>query len=216
MGKAPADQFYWNDWLSDVELQSACTISRGVWINALCRMWSAKVRGELTGTVKVISKLCNCSEEEFNTFYKEAKTLGFCYANENLTDDITIRNRRMYSKGKEQESNRLRQQRWYEKQKQNVDPNATITPPSSSSSSSSIIKQPINRAIALPDWLDKELWKDFKDHRQKLRAPMTDRAQEMVIKKLGWLKDHGHNPKHLLMTAMERGWKSVFPPKEGE
>ena len=61
MGKAPADQFYWNDWLSDVELQQASACSKGVWINALCRMWYSKPRGEPMSTKEGLVKLCICS-----------------------------------------------------------------------------------------------------------------------------------------------------------
>jgi hypothetical protein len=70
------------------------------------------------------------------------------------------------------------------------------------------------RAVALPDWLEPELWKDFQEHRKKLRKPMTLRAEEMIIKKLAWLKEKDYNPRHLLLTAIERGWLSVFEPKE--
>ena len=56
MGKAPADQFYWNDWLGDVELQAASACTKGVWINALARMWNSKIRGELQGTKNLFQK----------------------------------------------------------------------------------------------------------------------------------------------------------------
>jgi phage replication O-like protein O len=67
----------------------------------------------------------------------------------------------------------------------------------------------------LPEWLEKELWDDFIEHRKKLRKPMTKRAEDTIIKKLTWLKGLGHNPRHCLLTAIERGWLSVFEPKEG-
>ena len=137
MGKAPADQFYWNDWLSDVELQSASTISRGVWINALCRMWSAKVRGELIGSKENLARLCNCIESEFCIFLDDAQTLGFCYVLQNPNGIFTVRNRRMYNNEKEKQNNRLRQQEWYKRHKVNRQPNKNLTAPSSSSSSSS-------------------------------------------------------------------------------
>lgn len=66
----------------------------------------------------------------------------------------------------------------------------------------------------IPEWLEKDLWEDFKEHRRKLRKPMTSRAEDTIIKKLTWLKEQGCNPKHLLLTAIERGWLTVFEPKE--
>jgi len=70
-----------------------------------------------------------------------------------------------------------------------------------------------NKVVLLPDWLDEELWKDFKDHRKKLGKPMTERAEELVIKKAEFLKDKGHNPRHLMLTAIESGWQTVYEPR---
>lgn len=129
-GKAPADQFYWGDWLRDAELQMACSATRGIWANALGHMWFAKTRGELVGTEAKLAPFLNATSEEFAVFLEEAEALGFCYVSRNSNGNLTIRNRRMYRKGKEQESNRLRQQRYYEKHK----PNKDLTTPSPSPS----------------------------------------------------------------------------------
>lgn len=151
MGKAPASQFYWADWMNDVELQKASASSRGIWINALCRMWFSRVKGELSGDQNQLIQLLNCTAQEFNLFMSEIETLNFGYSvrktlgSQNPNDDInaiiTLRNRRMYREGMSQEQNRLRQKRFYEKHQPNAEPNASsnadITPLSSSSSSSS-------------------------------------------------------------------------------
>ena len=89
----------------------------------------------------------------------------------------------------------------------------SIHAPARGATSSSCTKVHIEEK-ALPDWLPKDLWNDFIEHRKKLRKPMTDKAEELLLKKVAWLKDKGHNPKHVLMTAIERGWLSVFEPKE--
>lgn len=137
MGKAPADQFYWNDWLSDVQLQQASACAKGVWINALCRMWYNNPRGELHGSKESLIKLCICNQDEFETFLKDAKALGFCEVSQDSNSILTIQNRRMYREEKKKESARLRQQRYYDKHKPNSESNGVITPPSSSSPSSS-------------------------------------------------------------------------------
>ncbi|HJX33914.1 MAG TPA: hypothetical protein VJ373_01945 [Desulfatiglandales bacterium] len=67
--------------------------------------------------------------------------------------------------------------------------------------------------LVLPDWLDKELWNDFKEHRKKLRRPMSQKAEQILIKKMEHLMSQGEDPKYLLITAIERGWLSVFPSK---
>jgi len=63
------------------------------------------------------------------------------------------------------------------------------------------------------DWLDPILFKDFIDHRSKLRKPMTDKAKSLFISKLTGFYEKGYNPKELIETAIERGWQTVFEPK---
>lgn len=77
MAKAPADQFYWGDWLNDVELQAASSTTRGVWINLLCRMWYAKTRGEISGPIEVLSSITNSAKPFFIIIYKDLKLSRF-------------------------------------------------------------------------------------------------------------------------------------------
>ena len=67
----------------------------------------------------------------------------------------------------------------------------------------------------VPDFIDKELWKAFREHRQKLRKPMTDHAEKIIFGKLQKAKDKGHDPHEMVETAIERGWQSVFEPHPG-
>lgn len=140
MGKNPADQFYWGDWLNDVELQAASASSRGIWINALCRMWYAKSRGEISGNLPSLVKICNCTTPEFEIFWQEAKTLGFCEVSQNSNGILTLQNRRMFKAEKKRKANRLRQQKHYEKKTSKVHSIKTSRPLSSSSPSSSTSK----------------------------------------------------------------------------
>lgn len=132
MGKAPAFQFYPMDWLGDVELQTASSATRGIWINALCRMWFSRVKGELSGSQEALSKILNCSQRELETLLEENLALRFCYASRNDNGHITLRNRRMYRIEKDRNLNKLRQQKFRDKRQSNGE----ITPPSSTSSSS--------------------------------------------------------------------------------
>ena len=77
MGKAPADQFYWGDWLNDVELQAATSTTRGVWINALSRMWYSKTRGEISGHIDMLSSITNGTKPFLTIIYKDLKTSRF-------------------------------------------------------------------------------------------------------------------------------------------
>jgi len=151
MGKAPASQFFWGDWLRDTELQSSCSITRGIWINALSRMWFSKPRGELTMSFEKFPYFLNCTRKEFIIFLQEAIKLKFCdilnnesvtfplrvtQSLEKITGDITLRNRRMFREEKAREFARLRQERFREKRKSNGEINGEITPPPSSPSPS--------------------------------------------------------------------------------
>lgn len=64
--------------------------------------------------------------------------------------------------------------------------------------------------IDLPDSITPALWEDFKDHRKKIRKPMTKRAEDIMIKKLmRFEKDHGHSPEDLIELMIEKGWQSI-------
>lgn len=68
--------------------------------------------------------------------------------------------------------------------------------------------------VELPEWLDKETWTAFKEHRQRLRKPMTAKAAELIITKLDTLRGQGDDPKAVLEQSIERGWQGVFSTKE--
>ena len=68
-----------------------------------------------------------------------------------------------------------------------------------------------NDISALPDWLDPELWKDFREHRRKLRKPMSRRAEELNLKELTRLKESGQDPKSVVEVSIAKGWQSFYP-----
>ena len=68
--------------------------------------------------------------------------------------------------------------------------------------------------VQAPDWLDSILFNDFLEHRKKLRKPMTERAKEIFVRKVDNLRSKGFDPTELIETAIERGWQTVFEPKD--
>lgn len=52
---------------------------------------------------------------------------------------------------------------------------------------------------------------DFIKHRRKIKAPMTDRAIELFIKKLNGMTDDPEKQVEIINTAIERGWKGIYP-----
>ena len=72
------------------------------------------------------------------------------------------------------------------------------------------------KELELPDFINPETWKAFKDHRRKMRLIMTPHAEKLIINKLiGFHKD-GHDPNAALDEAIEKSWRSVFAPKKEE
>ena len=59
-------------------------------------------------------------------------------------------------------------------------------------------------------------WKDFVDMRNKIKAPLTDKAIELAISKLSKLKDEGNNPTEILNESILNSWKGLFPLKKGK
>lgn len=63
-------------------------------------------------------------------------------------------------------------------------------------------------AVTLPDFVSPDVWRDFVDHRRKLRKILTQRAVELV------LADLAKTPldaDEMLRTSIKRGWTGVFP-----
>lgn len=73
-------------------------------------------------------------------------------------------------------------------------------------------KKEIQREV-LPDWLPAEKWADFVEHRKAIRKPMTDRAQERMLRHLADLRSQGHDAVALMDTAIRSGWQDVYAPK---
>ena len=69
--------------------------------------------------------------------------------------------------------------------------------------------------VALPDWIPQEAWESFVEMRSKIRAPLTGRAKTLAVAELGKLRDQGHDPRAVLEQSVLKGWRGVFPPKEG-
>lgn len=70
--------------------------------------------------------------------------------------------------------------------------------------------------LEIPEWIPKEAWYGFVEMRNKIKAPLTDRAIKLQITKLAELKEQGSDPEYVLNQSVVNGWKGLFPLKEGE
>lgn len=68
--------------------------------------------------------------------------------------------------------------------------------------------------ISIPDWLPEDLLQNFKEHRVKMKKPMTDEAVRLFITKLSSFKEAGHDPVECINRSILNGWAGVFEPKD--
>lgn len=66
---------------------------------------------------------------------------------------------------------------------------------------------------ALPDWLDKEAWRDWCAFRKRGKAPFTAHAQTLAMAKLEALHKLGHKARAVVDQSIERGWSGLFEIK---
>jgi hypothetical protein len=67
----------------------------------------------------------------------------------------------------------------------------------------------------LPPWLPLEAWKAWLEVRRKNKAPNTPRALKLALGELELLRSQGYDPATVLDQSTLKGWKSLYPPKDG-
>ncbi len=137
MGKAPAFQWYPNDYIRDTRILSLS--ARGAWSDMLNFMWYSEDRGILTGTYEQFARMLSCSVDEIKSILQELNVTKVADVT-NGNEFVTVKNRRMVRDEKERKSTRMRVQK-HRNAKCNDISNDDVTPPSSSSSSSSSLKK---------------------------------------------------------------------------
>jgi hypothetical protein len=64
--------------------------------------------------------------------------------------------------------------------------------------------------------VNQELWEAYRDMRKKKRAPMTDKAREIIIRKLVAWEKQGHDVNAILEKSISSNWTDVFEPKDAK
>jgi hypothetical protein len=70
-------------------------------------------------------------------------------------------------------------------------------------------------SFSLPDWVPKDLWDGFLEMRQKIRKPATEKAKQLLVKKLSTLQAIGFQPDKVLEQSIINGWQGLFEPHGG-
>ncbi len=185
----------------------------------LCRMWYAKTRGEVTGSVASLAKISNSTMAEFDLFLNEVKTLGFCEVSHNSNNILTITNRRMYRNEKKKESARLRAKRFYDKKAPERDSTKTSRPLSSSSSSELTSPSKKKGIMAKGDF--DLFWQHYPKKVSKGQARKTwdkiyknippteiliNKLQQLKLSSL-WIEDSGKYIPHPSTWLNNEGWE---------
>lgn len=68
----------------------------------------------------------------------------------------------------------------------------------------------------LPDWIPPDLWAAYRDHRRKLKKPMTEYAEKCAVKDLERLRESGNDPIAVINQTISRGWTGFFELKQNQ
>ena len=80
-----------------------------------------------------------------------------------------------------------------------------------------VIKESIKekeQKYILPEWIDKNLWSEYKKMRIRIKKPMTDFAEKLAVNELQKLIDAGENQKAVIEQSIMKSWQGVFPIKK--
>ncbi len=69
--------------------------------------------------------------------------------------------------------------------------------------------------VEIPEWLDAELWEEFRNHRKAIKRPLTPYAEKLLIKKLDkWRAEYDIN--EIIETSIINGWQGLFLLKKNQ
>ncbi|QQB37971.1 hypothetical protein I6I07_15920 [Achromobacter deleyi] len=76
-------------------------------------------------------------------------------------------------------------------------------------------KRPNLIDFELPDWLPRDAWVDWVEHRIVVKAPMTERAATMAINHLAKLRAAGNDPVAVIEQSVRSGkWTDLYPLRD--
>jgi len=64
--------------------------------------------------------------------------------------------------------------------------------------------------IILPDWLPRELWDEFKQHRKEIKKQMTNLSEKKAIQKLIVLHEQCKDINEIINQSIMNGWTGLF------
>jgi hypothetical protein len=101
--------------------------------------------------------------------------------------------------------------------------NVTVTPPDTDTDTDTdtekkkdtVAAQPTRlRAADLPEGISAELWVDYRTMRSRKRAPMTAKAESLMLAELNRLIGDGHDPTAVVEQSIANSWTGLFEIKD--
>jgi len=66
--------------------------------------------------------------------------------------------------------------------------------------------------VELPEWIDRDTWLEFEQHRREIRYSVNPTAARRILSKLEkYMTEHRVDPNEALGLTIERGYRGVFP-----
>jgi hypothetical protein len=67
--------------------------------------------------------------------------------------------------------------------------------------------------ISIPEWMPLIEWEAFKQMRTKIKKPITDHAEKLLIGKLEKFMQQGYDPAEMLNQSTLNDWQDIYAPK---
>lgn len=219
----PWIKFYPRDWRGDQALRAVSIGARGLWMEMLCIMHEASPYGHLVlgghaVSNDVLARMSGTGADEVGALLSELESAGVF----SRTRKGVIYSRRMIKDRSRSEKGRKSVNKRWTQESRNVGENEA---PNRSPNRDSTTQKPEARsqkergdkplsARAIPDWLPREEWRGFKAMRQKIKKPLTERAETMALRSLSALRDRGEDPAAVLDQSTLHCWQDLYPVAE--
>ena len=236
--RPPAFQFYAKDWMSSHSVSQMTMHERGIYISLLAAAWESPEPGTLPLPVESTARASGIDVRSLRCFLARWATVQIEdhgeIAERSPRDrrEIAERSRRCFVEIDGKLVNEKLRQNWLnyqqisEKRRKAAEcryaANAEqMHHPASSSAPAPKNKReeeppptPSKGVFEVPSWVPVETWNGFVEMRRKIRAPLTEHAKELAVKKLEKLKGEGHEPGAVLDQSTLAGWRGLFPIRQ--
>jgi hypothetical protein len=217
----PWFKFYGSEYLSDPKIGSLNAQERSCWITLLCLASTSSTGGLVEYlTTEVLLEKSGIRMNQYDTgdwekclgILKKFEEMRMITINKNGSIEITN-----WSKRQESAMTATERSRKYREKTRVYSENATDATKCNKNATleenriEKNRKEYTNKGEKLPDWIDKEIWADWVQHRVEKKKPLTPLSIKKQIKFLEPLKDIH---REILNKSIQNGWTGIFDPNE--